>query len=41
MGSKLENLLLTVVSFFGLIIVYLAFADPLNMIYENIRTVTN
>jgi len=41
MGSKLENVMLTIVSFFGLIIVYFAFADPLNLIYQNIRTVTN
>ena len=41
MGSKLENVILIIVSFFGLIIMYLAFSAPLNLVYDNIRTVTN
>lgn len=41
MGSKLENVMLTIVMFFMLIVIYLAFATPLVQIYDNIRTVAN
>jgi len=41
MGSKLENILGVIVLFFILIVIFLAFSEPLNMIYDNIRTVTN
>ena len=41
MGNKLENIIGVVTLMFIVIVLYVAFADPLNLIYTHIRTATN